>query len=428
MANLLGSSIEPNYRGILNLGYTINQPLSGTLQSITDGMGNASPLSLSTTIVGIGRTGVDGLVNWRRSFDGNGVAAMGVRPGFSDWYFEGNNVNFRTNSTGFFIGGGSTWVTPTARLHVRGDGTNPIFRFESSTGAVSLQMLNSGALTLNEGSLTIGNGNISVFGKISTLGGYNNTSGTIITSLDLANTIVNAAGSANNRIVSIAYTVNNSGAQTGSLTGIFLNVTETNRNGQSSDFVNFQNNSVQRFRVDSTGAVFASNTIQTVDLQLQGGQQAIWNASGRILLANSFFNGFDRLQFGGTTSVFPALKRSGTILEVRLADDSGYAQLGIGSLAIAGYAFAVLSTRYFIDQDTRNVAFGASVSIKGGNVAADNSAILDVASTTKGFLLPRMTTTQKNAISTPATGLVVFDTDLGKLCVFSGTWQTVTSA
>jgi hypothetical protein len=39
-----------------------------------------------------------------------------------------------------------------------------------------------------------------------------------------------------------------------------------------------------------------------------------------------------------------------------------------------------------------------------------------------------MTTVQKNAIGTPAAGLVVFDTTLAKLCVYSGTaWQTITS-
>jgi len=39
-----------------------------------------------------------------------------------------------------------------------------------------------------------------------------------------------------------------------------------------------------------------------------------------------------------------------------------------------------------------------------------------------------MTTVQKNAISTPAAGLVVFDTTLAKLCVYAGAaWQTITS-
>jgi len=57
----------------------------------------------------------------------------------------------------------------------------------------------------------------------------------------------------------------------------------------------------------------------------------------------------------------------------------------------------------------------------------NGTAMLQVDSTTQGVLFPRMTTTQKNAISSPATGLVVFDTTLVKLCVFSTTWQTITS-
>jgi hypothetical protein len=62
-----------------------------------------------------------------------------------------------------------------------------------------------------------------------------------------------------------------------------------------------------------------------------------------------------------------------------------------------------------------------------GGTTPITSALLAMTSTTEGFLPPRMTTTQKNAIATPATGLVVFDTTLGKLCVFSTTWQTITS-
>jgi hypothetical protein len=56
------------------------------------------------------------------------------------------------------------------------------------------------------------------------------------------------------------------------------------------------------------------------------------------------------------------------------------------------------------------------------------SSILTMESTTQGFLPPRMTTTQKNAIASPATGLVVYDTTLNKLCVRGAlTWETVTS-
>jgi hypothetical protein len=56
------------------------------------------------------------------------------------------------------------------------------------------------------------------------------------------------------------------------------------------------------------------------------------------------------------------------------------------------------------------------------------SSKLTVESTTQGFLPPRMTTTQKNAIATPAAGLVVYDTTLGKLCVRgAAAWETITS-
>jgi hypothetical protein len=56
------------------------------------------------------------------------------------------------------------------------------------------------------------------------------------------------------------------------------------------------------------------------------------------------------------------------------------------------------------------------------------SATLQVDSTVQGFLPPRMTTTQKNAIATPASGLVVYDTTLGKLCVRGASaWETITS-
>ena len=62
----------------------------------------------------------------------------------------------------------------------------------------------------------------------------------------------------------------------------------------------------------------------------------------------------------------------------------------------------------------------------GGNVLVGttsdiSSSVFTIASTTKGFLPPRMTTTQKNAIGSPAAGLVVYDTDTNKLCCYNGT-------
>lgn len=58
-----------------------------------------------------------------------------------------------------------------------------------------------------------------------------------------------------------------------------------------------------------------------------------------------------------------------------------------------------------------------------GTYAPVASAKAEIVSTTKGFLPPRMTTTQRNAI-TPAEGLEVYDLTLNKKFVYDGTsWQ-----
>ena len=68
------------------------------------------------------------------------------------------------------------------------------------------------------------------------------------------------------------------------------------------------------------------------------------------------------------------------------------------------------------------------LTLKAQNVAitddaaytAHPSAMLDVKSTNKGLLIPRMTTAQRNAISSPAAGLVVYDTNLGAIYYYDG--------
>lgn len=62
-----------------------------------------------------------------------------------------------------------------------------------------------------------------------------------------------------------------------------------------------------------------------------GRSHIISPADGNLLLQNNASNDFGRLQFGGTTASFPAFKRNGAGLDLRLADDSGYANLTLGS-------------------------------------------------------------------------------------------------
>ncbi|MDA3911408.1 MAG: hypothetical protein PF448_08640 [Bacteroidales bacterium] len=67
-----------------------------------------------------------------------------------------------------------------------------------------------------------------------------------------------------------------------------------------------------------------------------------------------------------------------------------------------------------------------NVSINNDGALPDNSAMLDVSSTTKGLLIPRMTSVQKEAVNNPATGLIVFDTDNNNFWYFDGTqWTSI---
>jgi len=74
-----------------------------------------------------------------------------------------------------------------------------------------------------------------------------------------------------------------------------------------------------------------------------------------------------------------------------------------------------------------NVAF-PQVGINADNSNPDNSAMLDVKSTAKGILFPRMTTSQRLAVISPAEGLFVYDTDLGAYHYYhAGAWLPVTT-
>ncbi|RYE17989.1 MAG: hypothetical protein EOP51_22885 [Sphingobacteriales bacterium] len=59
-----------------------------------------------------------------------------------------------------------------------------------------------------------------------------------------------------------------------------------------------------------------------------------------------------------------------------------------------------------------------------GTASPASSAQLDVSSTSKGFLPPRMTTAQRNAISSPAAGLIIFNASNASLEMFDGLYWT----
>jgi hypothetical protein len=105
---------------------------------------------------------------------------------------------------------------------------------------------------------------------------------------------------------------------------------------------------------------------------------------------------------------------------------------GTGSSKISPYDSAGNVIVQAANNGNRSICLRPLQSVLIGDITTGNgtvyNAILRCDSTDKGFMPPRMTTTQKNAIASPTAGLMVFDTTLVKLCVHNGTtWETITS-
>jgi len=62
-----------------------------------------------------------------------------------------------------------------------------------------------------------------------------------------------------------------------------------------------------------------------------------------------------------------------------------------------------------------------NVSISDVPNTPNNSSVLDVYSTSKGMLVPRLTTVQRLGIAAPANGLLVFDTDVNCFMFYTAT-------
>ena len=204
-------------------------------------------------------------------------------------------------------------------------------------------------------------------------------------------------------------------------------------------------------------SLFAYNGRAEVDSTLRldnpGGGKLYFGGVGLLTEGNATFGQLTSLgarvgiKGSGSTSATTSLlvqNSSGTQL-LKVTDDgvvtvqkmnvtSGYPSYTVngvnlmdyGSGMRIGYDASVTQITMYTNGGTPQLAINnnGQVSIAAGS--ANASAQLDVNSTTRGFLKPKMTTVQKNAIATPAAGLEIYDTDLNRPCFYNGTsWITL---
>ena len=323
-----------------------------------------------------------GIVNFRSGSQ----LMMQVNPGAGVIDFNPQNLTYDTRFRGdttsnlIYVDASADKVgmntnTPTAQLHLKGSGndaTTTALLVQNSDGGDLLTLTDDGALQINSDAterFTIANAN----GNAALNFRYNNiyTSGGNVLYISGASTIISGGGSERLRTSSTGTTIKGSGA------------------------------------INTTSALIVENSNGDVALNLRDGNTSYFPKSVAFGTSSPASSTRVHIQGSGATSATTALlvqNSAGTDL-LKVLDDGN----------------VLMSANKFQIQAGKTINY-TPVGVGGASV--DNSAVLQANSTTKGFLPPRMTTTERDAISTPAAGLMVYNTTTNKAQCYNGTaWQ-----
>ena len=251
-------------------------------------------------------------------------------------------------------------TTPTARLHIKGSGndnTTTSLLVQNSDGNNLLELTDDGALQINSNAtqrFTIANAN----GDAQLNFRYNiiYTSGGNVLYIGGSQTLIQGGGSDRLIASSTGTTIKGSGA-TSATTALLV------QNSAGTDLLKVEDGGI----IGVNGFTIESNIIKP-----------------RV-------NGFIGIKHGDNRS-FAIIDSAGT-----------RTYLNVQSSSTSNFADVSVNTDHLVIKKEGNVAVGTST--------LDASAKLQVDSTTQGFLPPRMTTAERDAIATPAAGLMLYNTD-----------------
>jgi hypothetical protein len=158
-------------------------------------------------------------------------------------------------------------------------------------------------------------------------------------------------------------------------------------------------------RIYPNGVYIGQQSVPTARLQIQGSGST--SATTSLLVQNSAGNPALQVQDNLNTTLF------------------GNLQFGNGNTYINNQSSSIVFAAVNTATADLHMIPGRQMNINNtGSYTAQASALLQVDSTTKGVLFPRMTTILRDAISSPATGLVLYDTTTNKLQCYNGsTWN-----
>ncbi|MFC4262486.1 hypothetical protein ACFOWM_06340 [Ferruginibacter yonginensis] len=230
------------------------------------------------------------------------------------------------------------------------------------------------------------------------------TSGAIVSKTRLTNTIANyllKADTVNIRLRPIAGTnITISGnypnltfAATGTsgwaLNGNSINAATDYLGTTNNASIRFKSNNILRATLDTTGNFIVHGQVNYNDIILKSSTDGnipkitVWNPT-----------------FGGNIEM-------------------GYGNFGVGGGQLALSTTGPQAISFYTNSTDRG-RFSPAGNFLLGTSTDVTSSKLTISSTTQGFLPPRMTSTQRNSISSPATGLVVFVTNGNYLSFYNG--------
>ncbi len=398
-------------------------PLDTTLRPVTDGMGTVSPLQLSTTQASITGSLSAPFFFVRNAADGSELFRL--------------HADFATN---LFIG------------NVAGENNTPL----SSTQGRQNTFLGAGAGFSN----TTGYATLNV----GYAAGYSNTTGITNTNVGYQSGFNNITGGGNVNVGTDA------GGGNLSSYNIFIGFHTGGNIG--TPVISGANNTVVGTECATTGGTMANNSIY-------GYRSAFNITNGYANTFNGYLSGFNvttgyqNVLIGGEAGFSLTTGYQNVYIGNRAGfytDTSSYLNSGVGSFSLFNNTTGILNAAYGynsgfrITTGQRNVMFGANTGVNvlqkvdayksvaigydsyttkdyqvvlgdidigetllfgsiGVNCTPVASAKVQIDSITQGFLPPRMTTAQRTAIASPATGLMVYDTDLNLVYVWnSAAW------
>jgi hypothetical protein len=203
------------------------------------------------------------------------------------------------------------------------------------------------------------------------------------------------------------------------------------------------NTDLQALEYNSGNEVWVQVPVPSGDIALSNGKLLVGNASdlatavtlsGAATLSNAGVMTLTLAQYSTIAGNVSGAGIANTVLTV----DTVGGHVGINNAPNASYALKVSSGSVYFAGSGADLTVGRDIRAgqdNTGRFIGYRFTTVDTASPmllNQGILqsvsLPSVTTTQKGALAAQAAGCIVFDSSLGKLCVYNGvSWETVTS-